>query len=212
MAAPTDDAMRKRIINHMNNDHSDSVMRYAEHYGNASRYTSRNAKVVDISLDKLVLSASNRTISIPLDPPMKSLSEARERVVKMDQDCIEALGRDSITIKEYCAPKGFEAVVFATCVSTFIVLSRREYVAFVFYMVPGFAAFVLKIRLLVLFPMIAIHAFEASLMARKLQRHSVPLFSKLWWAWTASCFIEGYGSFRRTSVIVNEKKQKQQKH
>lgn len=177
------------------------VIRYAEHYGNASRYTSRNAKVEDITLDKLVLSAGGRTISIPLDPPLKSFSEARERVVKMDQDCIEALGRDSITIKEYRAPKGFEAVIFATCFSTYILLSRPENVSFVFQMIPDFAAFVLKIRLLVLFPMIAIHVFETSLMIRKLQRHSVPLFSKLWWAWTASCFIEGVGSFRRYASV-----------
>lgn len=172
-------------------------MRYAEHYADATRFTSRNAKVEDITLDKLVLSAGGRTISIPLDPPLKSFSEARERVVKMDQDCIEALGRDSITIKEYRAPKGFEAFVFATCFSTFILLPRPENVSFVFQMVPEFAAFVLKIRLFVLFPMIAIHAVEAVLMIRKLQRHSVPLFSKLWWAWTASCFVEGIGSFRR---------------
>lgn len=157
----------------------------------------------DVTLDKLVLSAGGRTISIPLDPPLKSFSEARERVVKMDQDCIEALGRDSITIKEYRAPKGFEAIIFATCFSTFILLSRPDNVAFVFQRFPEFAAFVLRIRLLVLFPMLAIHIFEASLMIRKLQRHSVPLFSKVWWAWTASCFIEGIGSFRRYEWIYS---------
>lgn len=188
----------------MQRPNNEKVIRYAEHYGNASRYTSRNAKVEDITLDKLVLSAGGRTISIPLDPPLKSFSEARERVVKMDQDCIEALGRDSITIKEYRAPKGFEAIVFATCFSTYILLSRPEHVSFVFQMVPEFAAFVLKIRLLVLFPMIAIHVFEASLMIRKLQRHSVPFFSKLWWAWTASCFVEGVGSFRRYGFLHDE--------
>ncbi|KAE9992355.1 hypothetical protein EG327_009309 [Venturia inaequalis] len=177
--------MRKRIITHMNNDHADSVIRYAEHYGNASRYTSRHAKVEDVTLDKLVLSAGGRTISIPLDPPLKSFSEARERVVKMDQDCIEALGRDSITIKEYRAPKGFEAIIFATCFSTFILLSRPDNVAFVFQRLPEFAAFVLRIRLLVLFPMLAIHIFEASLMIRKLQRHSVPLFNS-WYIRTSA--------------------------
>jgi Protein of unknown function (DUF2470) len=184
----------------------------------------------DIALNKITLSAGGRTFFIPIDPPLKSFSEARERVVKMDQDCIEALGRDSITIKEYRAPRGFDAVIFATCFSTYILLSRPENVSFVFQLVPEFAAFVLKIRLLVLYPMIIIHLVESSLMIRKLQRHSVPLFSKLWWTWTVSCFIEGIGSFRRydlscelevdtnrvhndrTSAIVNEKRKKQQKH
>lgn len=184
----------------------------------------------DIALNKITLSAGGRTFFIPIHPPLKSFSEARERVVKMDQDCIEALGRDSITIKEYWAPKGFDAVVFVTCFSTYILLSRPENVSFVFPFVPEFAAFVLKIRLLVLYPMIVIHLVEASLMIRKLQRHSVPFFSKLWWVWTVSCFIEGVGSFRRydlscelvvdanhnhdgrTSAIVNEKRKKQHKH
>lgn len=198
----------------MNKDHSDSVsqskahspqrlpnkpqvVRYAEHYANASRYTARNAKMEDITLNKITLSAGGRTFFVPIDPPLKSFSEARERVVKMDQDCIEALGRDSITIKEYRAPKGFDAVIFATCFSTYILLSRPQHVSFVFQLVPEFAAFVSRIRLLVLYPMIVIHVVEASLMIRKLQRHSVPLFSGLWWAWCASCFIEGVGSFRR---------------
>jgi hypothetical protein len=120
----------------------------------------------------------------------------------MDQDCIHALGRDSITIKEYRAPKGFDAVIFATCLSTYILLSRPAHVSFVFKLVPEFADFVSKIRLLVLYPMIFIHVIEAFLMTRKLQRHSVPLFSKLWWAWCLSCFIEGVGSFRRYEMSI----------
>lgn len=184
------------------------VIRYAEHYGNVSRYTSRKATMEDITLNKITLSAGGRIISIPLDPPLKSFSEARERVVKMDQDCVQALGRDSITVKEYQAPKGFGAVIFATCFSTFILLSRPENVSFVFQMVPGFAAFVLKIRLLVLFPMLAIHVFEAFLMSRKLQKHSVPLFSNVWWAWVASCFVEGYGSFRRYGFNIQHHNKK----
>jgi hypothetical protein len=179
-------------------------VRYAEHYANASRYTASNAKMEDISLDTITLSAGSRTFFIPLDPPLKSFSEARERVVKMDQDCIEALGRDSITIKEYRAPRGFHAVIFATCFGTYILLSRQSNVLpgsllyeSTFKFIPQFAAFVLKVRLLVLYPMIALHAFEAFLMSRKLERHSVPLFSKLWWAWCISSFIEGVGSFQR---------------
>jgi hypothetical protein len=156
----------------------------------------------DIALNKITLSAGGRTFFVPLDPPLKSFSEARERVVKMDQDCIEALGRDSITIKEYRAPKGFDAIIFATCFSVYILLSRPENVSFVFKLVPQFAAFVLKIRLLVLYPMIGIHLVEAFLMTRKLQRHSVPLFSKLWWAWCVSSFIEGVGSFRRYDFSI----------
>lgn len=158
----------------------------------------------DISLDRITLSAGGRKLYVPLDPPMKSYSEARERVVKMDQECIAALGRDSITIKEYRAPKGFHAVIFATCFSTYILLSRQANMLpgsflyeWIFRFVPQFAAFIFKIRLIVLYPMLAIHLFETFLMSRKLERHSVPLFSKLWWSWCLSAFVEGVGSFQR---------------
>jgi hypothetical protein len=154
----------------------------------------------DISLDDLTISASGQKFVIPLDPPMKSFSEARVRVVEMDQESLQALHRDSVTIKEYLPPKGFDAIVFTLCLATYILLSREANVgprSLLSEYIPKFAAFVLKIRLLVLYPMIAIHLGEAVIMARKLEKHSVPLFSTLWWTWLVSTFIEGIGNFKR---------------
>ena len=34
---------------------------------------------------------------------------------------------------------------------------------------------------------------------RVLERHSVPLFSRLWFTWVTSCFIEGFGAFQRSA-------------
>jgi hypothetical protein len=152
----------------------------------------------------MTVSVSGRALIVPLNPPMGSYREARERLVEMDRDSIKGLQRSSITIKEYRAPKGFHAVGFAVCAGTFLLLSRRDNALpgslpyeLLFKHIPQFAAFVARVRDLVLWPMIAIHLFEAYLMTKRLEKHSVPLFSTLWWMWVVSCFIEGVGSFQR---------------
>lgn len=131
---------------------------------------------------------------------MKSFREARELMVKMDTEALEGLNRSKVTIKEYSPPKGFHALVFAACLGTYILLSRASNVApgsFLYEYVPWFAAYVGRIREWVLYPMIVLHWGEAYLMTERMKKHSVPTFSRLWWTWVISCFIEGMGSFQR---------------
>jgi hypothetical protein len=181
------------------------VIRYAEHYSKLSRFTSRNATITDVSLDKLVLLASGSSHTIALDPPMKSYREARERLVEMDHETIAGLQRSKITVKEYRPPGNlYQIVIFGLCLGTYLLLVRASTVLpgsvpykVLFKHIPAFAAFVLRVRLWVLIPMIAIHLGEVYIMLGRLEKHSVPLFSRLWWSWVGSCFIEGVGSFQR---------------
>jgi hypothetical protein len=72
--------------------------------------------------------------------------------------------------------------------------------------VPGLASLVQKLRLLILAIMVAIHLIEVYVMTLKLKKHSVPLFSSVWWLWAASNFIEGMGALRRIDALVLEQR------
>ncbi|KAJ9649305.1 hypothetical protein H2201_004313 [Coniosporium apollinis] len=209
-------AMQQRIVTHMNADHRDSVVRYLEHYKGLSSFTARNARLEKMDLDSLGINCAGKLYTIPLDPPLSSLKEARERVVQMDKDAIAGLGRSEVTIKEYRAPRGFHAVVFGLCLFTYIAFSRRQNVLpgslvydYLLKYVPGSGYFA-SIQPAVLWLMVGIHLAEAVVMARRLGKHSVPLGSRLWWTWVVSCFVDGYGSFQRLDALVREKAK--QKH
>jgi hypothetical protein len=165
-----------------------------------SRVSARNAVIKDISLDNMVVTTVGKDHTIPLSPPMKSFREARERLVSMDNDTITGLQRNKITVKEYVPPRGFHAVVFAACLATFILLSRpANYLpgSLIHTYFPQFAVFVYSVRNWIIYPMVALHLVECFLMRRKMEKHSVALFSRVWWMWLVSSFIEGAGSFQR---------------
>jgi hypothetical protein len=157
-----------------------------------------------VKLDRLTIAAGGQTFVVPLDPPMSSLKDARERLVDMDKQSVAGLNRSPVTLKEYRPPKGFPAVLFAACLGTYLLHSRRENMLpgslpyeLILKHVPRFTEFALKTRDFVIWPMLGIHIFETSIMTSTLKKHSVPLFSRLWWMWTLSCFVEGIDSFRR---------------
>lgn len=186
------------------------MIRYAQHYCHTSSFAARNARILDVSLDSLVLDADGTRHRIPLEPPMESWRDARERMVKMDREATVALSKSDITIKEYRSPKGFQAVVFVAGLLTFALLSRRQNCypgSFIhdnlLRYVPAFATFTAKVRPWVLYPMLAIHIAEAVTMARsRLDKHTVPMLSRLWFTWTISTLIEGVGSFWRYLLFV----------
>ena len=143
---------------------------------------------------------------------MTTWSEVRPRVVAMEAEATAALKRSNITVKEYKKPKGFLAVVFVSCAVTFVMFSKRSnfqpgsilYDNLLKY-TPGFAGWCYKIQPMLLYPMLALHIGEAVYMAQnRMEKHSVPRFSKLWWKWVSSTFIEGVGSFMRLDRMVKE--------
>jgi hypothetical protein len=44
----------------------------------------------------------------------------------------------------------------------------------------------------------------------RLRPHRVPVTSRLWWTWMTSCFIEGFGAFKRFDAIVRREKAKKE--
>jgi Protein of unknown function (DUF2470) len=189
------------------------LARFAEHFCHASRLAARNATLVDLHLDRLVIRCGSTSHTVALEPAMRSWSDARGRMVQLDQKAIRGLGRSPYTVKHYLPPKGVHAVVFAACLATFCMLSRPQHVLpgsiayeALLKHVPGLAGLVQKLRLPILAIMIAVHSVEAYFMTLKLKKHSVRLFSTVWWLWVASNFIEGIGAFQRIDAIVQEQR------
>ena len=215
--ASKDAAAKQRIITHMNTDHQDSLVRYLEHFCRLSSFSARNAKLADITFNSLTIHASNGTPhTIPIEPPMTSWSEARPRVVAMDAEAVSGLNRSNITVKKFKGPKGFMAVVFMAAAVTFVVFSKRtnfEPGSVIYEKVmrhlPNFNRFCHTIQPVVLYPMIALHSWEAYHMDQtRLEKHSIPRFSKLWWKWILMTFIGGVGLFKSFDSIVEEEEAK----
>ena len=211
--ADKEKAMKLRIIGHMNKDHAPSLSRFAQYYNKIPSSQTHDTQIANISLAHLILTCSGGRLHVPIDPPMTSLSEARGRLVAMDAEALEGLGLSSFEVKEYRPPHGFMAVVFAFCVATMVAFSKRSNfeAGSLFYeglglgYVPGFARFCWTIQPWLISSMVAIHVVEAGWMAKsRLRKYNVPLYSLLWWKWTASTFIEGFGGFKRLDALVGE--------
>ena len=222
-SASKDAAAKQRIIQHMNKDHQDSLMRYLEHFCHVSSFSARNAHLHDISFSSMTVITSNGSrYNVPFDPPLTSWSEARERVVAMDMEALNGLKRSKITVKEYKMAEGPWITIPIAVVSTFAAFSMRSNFepGTLFYdvllkSVPNFAKFCYTIQPYLMAVMISIHTAEATHIASsRLEKHSIPAFSVLWWKWVVGTFIEGFGSFIRFDKMVKEEEERkaQAKH
>ena len=206
-----DAAAKDRIVQHMNKDHQDSLIRYLEHYCHVSSYYARNAQLEDITFTSMTItSGKSCRYIIPLDPPLASWSEARPRVVAMDSVSIEGLKRSKIIVKKYKRPKGLWIVVPFLVAGTMAAFSKRSnfepgslFYDYLLKFVPDFAKFCHTIQPYLLPGILMIHTTEtAHMISSRLEKHSVPRFSALWWKWVISAFFEGVGAFRRIDRIV----------
>lgn len=201
------------IIKHMNADHQDSLSLYLQVYNNVPSSAAKSARLEDFSLTDLVITAAGTRYSVPINPPMKSLSDARPRVVAMHKECLNKLGLSDIVVTEYRAPRGATAVAFVFLVTSYALFCRRSNflpgsVVYdsVFSGAPAVAEYCYKIQPVLFSGVLGAHALEAGLLAvNRLKRHRVQFLSRLWWTWVVSTFIEGFGAWQRFDAMVNEK-------
>ncbi|KAH7116733.1 integral membrane protein-like protein [Dendryphion nanum] len=213
-------AARERIIKHMNADHQDSIQRYLEVTEKPWFYELPSARMTDISLSQMKFTYGNgKNAVIPFDPPLKSLREARERVVQLDKDALQSLNRSSIPIKTFIPPTAHPVHLFnfTQCFITYVVFSRAGNLEpgsllydNLLFRLPAFAALCLSIRPYLISIMVLIHAFETVLMMRKLNRHGLRPLDKNWWLWVGTCFVEGITSFRRLDGWINERRKEKE--
>jgi hypothetical protein len=151
---------------------------------------------------------------VPISPPLTTLSDARPRLIEMDTAALAALHRRPVRIATYIPPRNFHAVIFLTCLSTFLLLARGSSSApdsVLAAGMPVFAAFVARVRLWVLVPMVVVHAVEAGVMVRRLGGLEVRVGGGVWWLWVGSAFVEGWGSFVRLGRLVEAEEGKGEK-
>jgi hypothetical protein len=178
-----------------------------------------SAHMTDISLDQMKFSCNGQQHIVAFDPPMKSLREARERVVQMDKEALKVLGRDDIAITRYIPPyvKLGHLWNFTQCLLSYIFLPwpsnfKPGSVLYesLFYIFPTVSSYIAQISWIVFAIMLPIHIFETALMIKKLAKHSLTPFDTMWWPWTASCFVEGITSFWRLDGLIEEKRKEKE--
>ncbi|KAK3713691.1 hypothetical protein LTR37_008385 [Vermiconidia calcicola] len=214
-----DEAAKRRIISHMNADHHDSIIRYLEHYHGLYSWTAYDSAITDIDLNGMTFDCSGKTYRIPFDPPMKAYREARERVVEIDKQCLQALGKSDITVKEFVPPTGLYALVFFIVVATFLSCSQRWWFAegAIVERILGalFARFSWTIQPWLISGMLVLHSSETVFFARNyLRKHSTNIRTAVWWQWAATTFIEGVFAFTRFKHLVakRQEEKRKQKH
>lgn len=88
-------ASKNRIVTHMNEDHGDSLLVYARHFGRldeatASLITDLSAK--GMTLDVTLADTRKETIFVPYSRPLSSAKDIRPVVVEMHHEAYNALG------------------------------------------------------------------------------------------------------------------------
>jgi hypothetical protein len=233
---PATNALKTRIITHMNADHADSLFLFARHYCKLPTAQASTAKLTDIELTHLLISTTsaftnyttNRTTArnyIPLTPPMSSFSEARERLVAMHNESLAGLGMSEIAVTRYQPPSSpFHLFVFALCLWCWLSFCYRPNLLpnapvkaiYDFWSVggywPGLASFSYFLQPFTICFMLVVHISETVYLARtRLQKHQVKTGSPVWWSWVISSFIEGFGAIQRFDAVVQDKEEEKKK-
>lgn len=217
-------ASKESIVKHMNTEKTDSIRHCLQAFNGVPFYKLRNARMTNISLNNMELSYSGRKFTLPLNPPLESMNEARQRIVELDNNALQILGRSDVPITKF-VPVNLRHPVsaFLFGLSIFCWVSFSSGANFqpgsllydnVFRHTPGFAQGCFNIQHGFIRLVIFSHGIEALIMAWKLNKHGLNPLDGLWWAWVVSVYFEGWLTFVRLHYYLKEKRQemKQEKH
>ncbi|KAF2768095.1 hypothetical protein EJ03DRAFT_328650 [Teratosphaeria nubilosa] len=213
-----DNATKARIINHMNTDHHDALIRYLQHHHRLSAYTAHPARMSSLDLTSLTIVLPGAKIyHIPFREPMTAYSQAREKIVELDNEARAALGQSEIAIAEFRPPTETQfGLPFLVVLATFVGYSTRAW--FVAHgpvarlLGEGFAKFSFVIQPWLFWGMVLIHGVETWWFARtRLARHSVNPRTGVYWKWIATVFVEGVFGMGRFDALVAKKAEERAK-
>ncbi|KAH8177868.1 hypothetical protein LIA77_02950 [Sarocladium implicatum] len=224
MASQDDQQRTARIITHMNSQHRRELTHYLlQHHPSLPSRHASPAALKAITLDSMTITDRNGVEHIvPINPPLGTWADARTRLADMDAEARVHLGLSPVSLDTYSLPRfptealvAFSVLFYVFCYVTLPLV------------VPGSTAFrlldaywpaprgALSYRRLVkalFWPVLGIHAAETVLLDRlRMRPYGVQRFSRLWWTWELSCFIEGFGSFARSKAIVEKKMEEKEK-
>ncbi|KAJ3471250.1 hypothetical protein MRS44_001349 [Fusarium solani] len=213
--ASADDARKKRIVSHMNQDHTREISYYLRHYAHLSAGAASSPALRDVDLNGMTIrSKDGREHFIPFTPPLKGWGEAKDRIIEMAVEAREALGLSDVVIEGYRPPEGFGIIVTGSVIFYFFCAATLPWVqpgTDVWRLLetgfPGGPTFYSWLVNAIFWPVVGIHVVECYFFDRKLQRHGVERLSGQWWLWLSNCFFEGFPSFKRVDGIVARKQQ-----
>lgn len=208
------------IIDHMNADHQDSLALYLQAYNRVPSSSAQSAHLEDITLSDLLITTTTTPTtggtqpqtktrySVPINPPMTSLSETRPRVVAMTNTALARLNLSDVPVPGYTFPRGIHAIFLLASVALPFLLARPA------PNFPGFGLLPDSARQLThacqpwLLPgLLGTHALEAVAFARlRLRVHRVPAWSAAWWAWITTVMVEGVFAWRWFAEVVREER------
>lgn len=212
--APT----KQATINHMNADHQESLSLYLQAYCSVGAGAAKTAQLQELTLSDLLISTADGTrYTVPFTPPLKTLSEARARVVAMHREALTRLGLSDVKVTEYRLPLGRDGVALLTSLALYAFFSTRSHFE------PGATGFVpsllsegarrvcYSVQPFVNPGIFITHVFEAAAFSvLRLKVHRVPLFSGVWWAWMGTTLLEGVFSWRRFADVVRDTRVRQE--
>ena len=80
-ADPLNKKTSDRICRHMNDDHTDAIVQYAQHFGCVKN--PKKARMISISTATMKLEVDGQTIEIPFDHSLSDSEDAHQTLVKM---------------------------------------------------------------------------------------------------------------------------------
>ncbi|KAF4977010.1 hypothetical protein FZEAL_6401 [Fusarium zealandicum] len=214
--ASADDVRKKRIVSHMNQDHTREISYYLRHYAHVSAGDASSPVLSDINLNGMkIRSRHGKEYAVPFTPPLAGWAEVKGRIIEMANEARDALGLSDILITEYAPPEGFGIIVTGSVLFFFFCAAALPWVQpgtqiweLLKVGFPGGPGWFYWIVNAIFWPVIGIHVVECCLFEMKLHKHGVERFSGQWWLWQINCFFEGYPAFKRVDAIVARKQEK----
>lgn len=207
-------ASKQGIMNHINANHTDTLVLYLKVYCRFYPESVDSIEMVDITLSDMIISVQGTHYRVPIDPPIKSLHDARQRFISMRNHCLTTLGLSDIMAKEYKPPQGISLLVVMAFYALFSQRSNflpgSMIYSLVFERIPNVSHFCSQIQPIFIPTVLAIHAIEACYFATQLRRHHVPFLSKLWLAWIVSSLFDGFATIRRFGETLQKEKLKEE--
>jgi hypothetical protein len=209
--------MKNRILTHMNADHQLSLRLYLQHYSHVPSAGTISARMLDITPEHIIVESSYGRHVIPFEPPMKSLMEARERLVDMHVFCLRELDLSDVVIKGYVPPdRAWQWMLSGLCLLILSTFPFRESlrpesasVIATIWSLGGVAPWLARLSYtlspLVLGFIVVAHSGEAVwFINRRLKRHWVEMGTVVWWCWVVDCLLEGAGCLTRFDRVVKK--------
>ncbi|KAK3941703.1 hypothetical protein QBC46DRAFT_381784 [Diplogelasinospora grovesii] len=231
-------ASKARTIAHMNKDHQTDLSHILQHFCMVPPSMAENPEMVDIDLTSITIKCESMMYFVPINPPMASWDDRRQRLIDMTLAARSALGitpaeeedrgndnhGDSVVVKDFVPPRPQDWAVFVSVAFYFVCFAVVRSgmaesgtplgnVLNHWLHVCGISDGAAWYRWLVntiFIPVMCIHISEVFWLDRtRLGRFGVRRGSWAWWRWMSSGFFEGVMVFKRFDAVVEGLKKKQ---